>query len=92
MLLNIVMPTCKQSVGKPPYSCLGILENYIIEKRPIHGKMEGKRQRGSNAKTLFQDLNYWTKFDMADASKLATDRKIYREPIRDTTAQIAPPD
>ena len=63
-----------------------------MEKRLMQGKVGCKRRRGRPATAWFQDLKEWTKLDIAAASQLATDRKIWREIIKDTAAQIAPPD
>ena len=63
-----------------------------MEKRLMQGKVEGKRRRGRPTTAWFQDLKEWTKLDMAAASQLATDRERWREIIKVTAAQIAPPD
>ena len=61
-----------------------IIRKNSIEKRPIPGKIGGKRRRGRPATTWFQDLKDWTKLDMADASQMATDQERWREIIRDS--------
>ena len=63
-----------------------------MEKRLMQGKVEGKRRRGRPTTAWFQDLKEWTKLNIAAASQLATDRERWREIIKVTAAQIAPPD
>ena len=63
-----------------------------IEKRQMQGKMESKRRRGRPATTWYQDLKEWNKLDISAASQLATDRERWREIIKITAGQIAPPD
>ena len=63
-----------------------------MEKRLMQGKVGGKRRRGRPATAWFQDLKEWTKLDIAAASQLVTDRERWREIIKVTGAQIAPPD
>ena len=55
---------------------------------------EGGRQaeKGRPTTAWFQDLKEWTKLNIAAASQLATDRERWREIIKVTAAQIAPPD
>ena len=62
------------------------------EKRLMQGKVGGKRRRGRPATAWFQDLKEWTKLDIAAALQLATNRERWREIIKVTAAQIAPPD
>ena len=69
-----------------------IIRKNGMEKRLMQGKMEGKRIRGRPATTWFQDLKEWTKLDFAGASQLATDRERWRNIIKITAEQIAPPD
>ena len=63
-----------------------------MEKRLMQGKVEGTRRRGRPTTAWFQDLKEWTKLNIAAASQLATDRERWREIIKVTAAQIAPPD
>ena len=58
-------------------------------KTLIQGKTEGRWQRGRPGSKILKE---WTKLDTADASQLATDRERWREQLRVTAAQIAPPD
>ena len=60
-----------------------------IEKRLIQWKVEGKRRRCRPAKTWFQDFKEWIKLDMADASKLATDRERWFKLISHSSAVSA---
>ena len=69
-----------------------IVRKNSTKKRLMQGKIEGKQRRGRPAKTWFQDLKDWTKLDVAPAYQLATDRERWRQLIRVTAAQIAPPD
>ena len=44
-------------------------------KRLIQWQVEGKRRRGRPAMTGFQELKYWTKLPMVDASQMMADRE-----------------
>ena len=85
--IGIKSPTLLQNIKKLKLGYFGHIKRHeSLEKHIMEAKVEGRRGRGRPMRRWEQDIQEWLGITTAQASRLARDRSMFRQKVREATS------
>jgi hypothetical protein len=85
--VGVNSPTLLQNVKKLKLGFFGHTKRHeSLEKHILEAKMEGKRERGRPTRRWGQDIQDWLEMTTTEAGRLARDRSMFRQKVREATS------